>query len=117
MNLSISQRLSIYIIKHLIGVFKFVENTEKAFIRHFQFSIVSLSFIFIFYFVNNYPALSLGVLRSLYSDSYSGGIVLGASDAENLGPFLLKSVEKPGISAKAALVADVASGKILYDFN
>lgn len=117
MNLSVSQRLAIYIIRILISVFSVVEDTEKAFIRHFQFSIVSLSFIFIFYFANNYTLLSFGALKSIYPSNYSGGVVLGASASENLGPFLLKTIEKPNISATAALVVDVVSGKVLYDFN
>lgn len=117
MNLSISQRLVIYVIKILISAFNFVERTEKAFIRHFQFNIISLSLIFIFYFANNYSSLFAGVLKSLYPNNYSGGVVLGAGDSKSLAPFLLKTVEKPGISAKSALVVDVVSGKILYDLN
>ncbi len=117
MNLLISQRLGIYIIKILLGVFRFIENTEKTFIRHFQFNIISLSLIFIFYFANNYTLLSMGILGSIYPNNYNGGIVLGANDSKNLSPFLLKTIEKPSISAKSALVVDVNSGKVLYDLN
>ncbi len=117
MNLSISQRIGIYTLKILVGVLKFIEDTEKTFIRHFQFNIISLSLIFIFYFANNYSSLSMSVLKSLYPNNYNGGIVLGADDSKNLAPFLLKTIEKPDISAKSALVIDVTSGKILYGLN
>lgn len=118
MNISLPQRLSVFVIKLFISFFSFIETVERAFIRFFQANIISLSFLFFLYFVTNTGSLFQGLLSNLYFRGYvSDKNILGASDTQNLGPISLGKIDKPEISARAAIAVDVLSDKVLFDFN
>lgn len=137
MQISLSQRLKVFGIQfflNLIWSFDWIVDYPRTillnFVRFaFAILIISLSY---FGFTHIYDAvpvtgisryLASGVVynlygsRSFYESNRAGSSqVLGARSKRVL-PILIKKINEPGLTAKAALVVNVENKKILFDLN